>query len=82
VSFDIYFVMNWRAGQIRPLGSPTARAVLFSALTTASAFGGLALSSHPGTATMGFLLMIALGYCLLTTLLVLPALLGKPPNRE
>lgn len=81
VSFDIYFVMNWRAGQTRPLGSPTARAVLFSALTTASAFGGLALSSHPGTATMGLLLMIALGYCLLTTLLVLPALLGKPLSR-
>jgi hopanoid biosynthesis associated RND transporter like protein HpnN len=80
VSFDIYFVMNWRIGQDRPLGSPTARAVLFSALTTASAFGGLALSSHPGTATMGLLLMISLGYCLLTTLLVLPALLG-PPKR-
>lgn len=78
VSFDIYFVMNWRAGQDRPLGSPTARAVLFSALTTGCAFGGLALSSHPGTATMGLLLMIALGYCLLTTLLLLPALLGAP----
>jgi len=78
VSFDIYFVMNWRAGQDRPLGSPTARAVLFSALTTGSAFGSLALSTHPGTATMGLLLMIALGYCLLTTLLVLPALMGAP----
>ena len=78
VSFDIYFVMNWRMGQPRPLGSPTARAVLFSALTTGCAFGGLALSSHPGTATMGLLLMISLGYCLLSTLLVLPALLGAP----
>jgi predicted RND superfamily exporter protein len=27
---------------------------------------------------MGLLLMIALGYCLLTTLLLLPALLGAP----
>ena len=34
VSFNIYFVMNWRAGQHRPLGSATARAILFSALTT------------------------------------------------
>ena len=31
VSFNIYFVMNWRAGQTDVLGSPTARAILFSA---------------------------------------------------
>src|SRR5262249_39977195 len=34
VSFNIYFVMNWRAGQSTMLGSATARAILFSALTT------------------------------------------------
>jgi hopanoid biosynthesis associated RND transporter like protein HpnN len=82
VSFGIYFVVNWRAGQDRPLGSPTARAVFFSAMTTAVAFGSLALSSHPGTATMGLLLLIALGYCLLCTFLVLPALMGTPPSRR
>ena len=76
VAFNIYFVVNWRAGQAEPLASPTARAVTFSALTTGSAFGTLALSSHPGTASMGLLLTIALGCTLLTTLLVLPALMG------
>ena len=39
VSFNIYFVMNWRAGASRHLSTPTARAVVFSALTTATAFG-------------------------------------------
>ena len=53
VAFDIYFVMNWRAGQTRHLQSSTARAVLFSALTTMSAFGSLALSNDPGTAADG-----------------------------
>ncbi len=48
VSFNIYFVMNWRAGQANPLGSATARAVVFSALTTATAFGSLALSAPSG----------------------------------
>jgi hopanoid biosynthesis associated RND transporter like protein HpnN len=76
VSFDIYFVMNWRAGRPHPLQSPTARAVLFSALTTVCAFGSLAVSSHPGTSEMGKLLTIALGWTLATTLFVLPALLG------
>lgn len=53
VSFNIYFVMNWRAGADHPLGSATARAVLFSALTTGTAFGSLWLSAHPGTASIG-----------------------------
>jgi hopanoid biosynthesis associated RND transporter like protein HpnN len=75
VSFNIYFVMNWRAGQTRFLGTATARAILFSALTTGSAFGMLALSRHPGTASMGELLLLSLGCTLLTTLLFMPTLL-------
>ncbi len=76
VSFNVYFVMNWRAGRTGPLGSATARAVLFSALTTATAFGSLALSRHPGTASMGDLLLLNLGCTVLTTLLFVPALLA------
>jgi uncharacterized protein len=76
VSFDIYFVMRWRAGNGDLLQSSTARAVLFSALTTGTAFGSLALSNHPGTSQMGELLTLALGYTLLCTFVVLPALLG------
>ncbi len=76
VSFNIYFVMNWRAGQRGPLGSATARAIVFSALTTATAFGSLALSMHPGTASMGTLLLISLGCTLLASLVFIPALLA------
>lgn len=77
VSFNIYFVMNWRAGQQRPLGSATARAILFSALTTGTAFGSLALSGHPGTASMGKLLLISLCCTLLASLVFIPALLAS-----
>jgi len=80
VAFDIYFVMNWRAGQNQHLQSSTARAVLFSALTTMSAFGSLALSHDPGTAQMGMLLALSLGCTLFCTLIVLPALLGPAPQ--
>jgi hopanoid biosynthesis associated RND transporter like protein HpnN len=81
VSFNIYFVMNWRAGRTRVLGSATARAILFSALTTSTAFGSLALSAHPGTASMGKLLLISLGCTLLASLVFIPALLAslRPP---
>ena len=85
VSFNIYFVMNWRAGQTSVLGSATARAILFSALTTGTAFGSLALSAHPGTASMGILLLISLGCTLVASLVFIPALLAsvpRPPHRS
>jgi len=81
VAFNIYFVMAWRAGQIDLLQSSLTRAVIFSALTTASGFGSLWLSSHPGTASMGELLMISLAWTLVTTLFFLPALMGPPPQK-
>jgi hypothetical protein len=76
VAFDIYFVLRWRDGQRELLGSSTARAILFSALTTGTAFGSLALSPHPGTSEMGRLLILALLYTLICTFFVLPALLA------
>jgi len=80
VSFNIYFVMNWRAGRTSVLGSATARAILFSALTTGTAFGSLALSRHPGTASMGTLLLISLGCTLVASLAFIPALLAAIPR--
>lgn len=77
VSFNIYFVMNWRAGRRAVLGSATARAIVFSALTTGTAFGSLALSEHPGTASMGRLLLISLACTLLASLVFIPALLSS-----
>jgi hopanoid biosynthesis associated RND transporter like protein HpnN len=77
VAFNIYFVMAWRAGTDQLLQSSLTRAVVFSALTTASGFGSLWLSSHPGTASMGELLIISLFWTLFTTLFFLPALLGQ-----
>ena len=81
VAFNIYFVLAWRAGETAMLQSSLMRAVVFSAMTTATAFGALWLSSHPGTASMGRLLMISLGWELLVTLLFRPALLAQPATR-
>jgi hopanoid biosynthesis associated RND transporter like protein HpnN len=83
VAFDIYFVMNWRAGLTDHLQSSTARAVIFSALTTMSAFGSLAASPDPSEAGMGTLLAISLGCTVFCTLFIVPALLGParvPPS--
>jgi uncharacterized protein len=75
VAFDIYFVANWRGGEQHLIASPTARAIVFSALATGSTFGSLALSAYPGTSHMGVLLLIELAWTLVCTLLVLPPLL-------
>jgi len=75
-------VVAWRAGATHLLTSSLTRAVIFSALTTASGFGSLWISSHPGTASMGEMLIISLGWTLFTTLFFLPALLGPPPPKE
>lgn len=74
VAFHIYLVIAWREGARSFLQSSLSRAVLFSALTTATGFGTLWLSRHPGTASMGELLMISLAWTLIV-LMLLPALL-------
>lgn len=78
VAFHIYFVMAWRGGATDLLQSSLARAVLFSALATGSAFGALWLSHHPGTASMGKILMLSLAWTLVCALIFEPALLGPP----
>jgi hopanoid biosynthesis associated RND transporter like protein HpnN len=78
VAFHIYFVMAWRSGGDHLLVSSLARGVFFSALATATGFGSLWASSHPGTASMGKLLMISLVWTLVSALLFQPALMGAP----
>ena len=69
-------------GDNSALETSTPRAVVFSALTTIGSFGSIAVSSHPGTASMGVLLAIAITLTMACTLLVLPALIeavGEKP---
>src|SRR5207248_9689374 len=60
VAFKIYYIMAWRAGKTGLLQSTLTRAVIFSAMTTATAFGSLWLSNHPGTSSMGKLMALSL----------------------
>jgi len=78
VAFKIYYIMAWRAGQTNLLQSVLTRAVTFSALATATAFGSLWFSSHPGTSSMGRLLALSLLCTLAAAVLFQPLLMGKP----
>ncbi len=78
VAFKIYYIMAWRAGHTNLLQSALTRAVVFSAATTATAFGSLWLSSDPGMSSMGGLMALALVCTLAAAVLFQPALMGPP----
>jgi hypothetical protein len=78
VAFKIYYIMAWRAGQTNLLQSSLTRAVIFSAATTATSFGSLWLSSHPGTSSMGKLLSLTLACTMLAAVVFQPLLMGPP----
>lgn len=70
-----------RARDPRPMerglaATTTGRAVFFSAATTLTSFGSLALASHRGVASMGLLLIVGMSFTLLANLVVLPAWLA------
>ncbi len=69
-------------GDVNPLQTSTARGVIFTTLTTSVSFGQLALSPHPGTASLGLLLSSGMGFLLLSTLVVIPALLAWSAKRS
>jgi hopanoid biosynthesis associated RND transporter like protein HpnN len=61
--------------EVDVLGTSTARAVFYAALTTVMAFGSLGFASHKGMATTGQLLTIGVALTLVCYVVVLPAVL-------
>ncbi|MEO1190548.1 MAG: MMPL family transporter [Pseudomonadota bacterium] len=81
IDSGLHLVARRREAPDKPLmENATPRAVLVSALTTLASFGALSLSNHPGTASMGQLLLLALACVLAAVFLVLPALIGRPSS--
>jgi hopanoid biosynthesis associated RND transporter like protein HpnN len=61
--------------EVDVLGTSTARAVFYAAVTTVMAFGSLGFASHKGMAATGQLLTIGVALTLLCYVVVLPAVL-------
>jgi hopanoid biosynthesis associated RND transporter like protein HpnN len=64
------------------LGTSTARAVFYAALTTMLSFGSLAFTPHRGIASIGQLLTIGVGLVLIAYVVVLPAVLEWDDRRR
>lgn len=67
-------------GLHKVLQSSTTRAIVFSSVTTFASFGNLAISTHIGMASMGYLLAVGLLINVLIMLLVLPAMMMLKPK--
>jgi predicted RND superfamily exporter protein len=84
VDTGIYFVYRFKTdppASGNMLETSTARALFFSTLTTILGLGTLSFSTHRGIASMGKLLIICIGFLMISTLLVLPGLLGSKKSR-
>ncbi|WP_454620298.1 hopanoid transporter HpnN [Bradyrhizobium cenepequi] len=78
VAFKIYYIMAWREGRTGLLQSSLTRAVIFSAMTTAVAFGSMWASSYPGMSSMGKMMALALLCTMAAAVLFQPVLMGPP----
>jgi uncharacterized protein len=78
VAFKIYYIMAWRAGKTGLLQSTLTRAVVFSAMTNAIAFGSMWSSSYPGMSSMGKLMALSLLCTMAAAVLFQPVLMGRP----
>jgi hopanoid biosynthesis associated RND transporter like protein HpnN len=78
VAFKIYYIMAWRAGKTGLLQSTLTRAVVFSAMTNAIAFGSMWASNYPGMSSMGKMMALALLCTMSAAVLFQPVLMGRP----
>ncbi len=78
VAFKIYYIMAWRQGKTGLLQSSLTRAVIFSAMTNAVAFGSMWSSNYPGMSSMGKMMALALLCTMAAAVLFQPVLMGPP----
>ena len=83
-AYGIYLVMRKRAGGdvVQLFRGSTPVAVLFSALTAIVSFGTLAIARHPGMAYMGILITLSLSYAVVSSIVLLPALMAVLDHRR
>jgi uncharacterized protein len=76
VAYGIYVVQRFREdGEATFYSKSTGRAVVLSALTAMIAFGSLIIGAHRGIRSLGMVMTIGIGACLIAALALLPALL-------
>jgi predicted RND superfamily exporter protein len=81
----VHIIHRYRSegrGSFYTVFSSTGKAILLTSLTTMIGFGSLIFSIWPGFASLGSALTIGVGMCFLTTVVVLPGILGWLEKRK
>ncbi len=85
IDFGVHFMHRYRhegRGQIRTVVASTGKAIMITSLTTMVGFGSLLLAKYRGLGSMGLLLVLGVGSCFITTVYLLPAILGLIEKRK
>lgn len=75
----VHIMHRWQhegRGKIKIIFSSTGKAIMLTSLTTMLAFGSFVFSVFPGWAWFGESLFIGVGACFLTTVIILPGIIG------
>jgi predicted RND superfamily exporter protein len=75
----VHIMHRWRSegnGNVKTVFASTGKAIFLTSLTTGFAFGSLIFSAFRGWAYFGGALAIGVGTCFLTTVIVLPGIIG------
>jgi predicted RND superfamily exporter protein len=75
----VHIIHRWLhegKGKIRTVFASTGKAILLTSLTTMLAFGSLIFSIWRGFGHLGAALFVGVGACFLTTVLILPGIIG------
>jgi predicted RND superfamily exporter protein len=81
----VHILHRWKnegKGKLKTIFSSTGKAIFLTSLTTMLAFGSLSLSSFPAWAMFGMPLFIGVGTCFLTSVIILPGILGWVEKRN
>ena len=85
IDYGVHILHRWRhegRGKIRIVYSSTGKAILLTSLTTMLAFGSLIFSIWRGFGQLGGALFLGVGACFLTTVIVLPGIIGMLERRN
>lgn len=83
VDFGVHLVHRFRQeGSGVAALRTTGRPVILSAVTTLVGMGGLAMANHRGAASLGWILVVGIGSCLVSASLILPAVMALWSRRR
>jgi predicted RND superfamily exporter protein len=77
IDYGVHVIHDFRNRQYKryTISASTAASILITSLTTIIGFGSMMIASHRGLQSLGRVLVIGITCCLITSIVVLPAIL-------